>query len=221
MTSEAPPTRKSSAYPGIASTLRMVLQGALVSLAYSFLVCIFTWLSYSAVVFDGLRFLLMTGWLGVLGLSAVLVLIGMVAQSPGLLCRAGGVFAGAMLLLAGGTGLGTGWAVDRWRIVRMTVRGAPVVAAIKQYESEHGVPPGDLKALVPKYLPAGIPDPCLGKEREFRYSRATSESPDWLLDVESPWPRLLGPDSIQYTPNGRYYPSADYDIIAGWAYIPE
>lgn len=219
MIDAAADSQRIALYPGPGRTLALMLLGATFSFVYSLFVCLFTLLSDARDSFDSLRFMLLMGWVPVLGISAILVLVGAVLSTPRMACVAAGALVGALLLIFGGTGLGTGWAVDRWRIGRMTERAKPLIAAIRQYQSDTGAPPADLAALVPKYLPGGVPDSGLGSERAFHYSPSDPTARDWLLSVESPWPRMF-PDTLYYSPSGTYY-YAPWRFFGEWAYLPE
>ena len=66
--------------------------------------------------------------------------------------------------------LGNTWERRVWtsRWEAFSHRSQPLIAAINDYERQHGVPPESLTALVPDYLPA-VPDTGMRACSEFQY----------------------------------------------------
>lgn len=64
-------------------------------------------------------------------------------------------------------------------------RSAPLVAALRAYERDHGGAPGRLDDLVPQYLPA-VPGTGMGACPEHRYEGPAGPGGDWALYVKLP-----------------------------------
>jgi hypothetical protein len=88
----------------------------------------------------------------------------------------------------------------------ITVRSGPLVAAIKQYQAQRGIPPASLDELVPDYLPA-IPGTGAGAYPKYEYVR----NPDPAKYDGNPWVlymtveiRKYGSDALIFYPNQNY-----------------
>ncbi len=98
---------------------------------------------------------------------------------------------------------------------------APLVAAIRKYEGDHGKPPADLGALVrEKFLPEIPSTPCGCSE--YRFSLGSHGNP-WTLTVNPPF-RGIGFDRFDYWPK-QDYPERDsggsYERFGDWVYYHE
>lgn len=106
-------------------------------------------------------------------------------------------------------------------------RTQPLIAAINDYERQHGVPPESLTALVPDYLPA-VPDTGMGACSEFQYftgkdARQQYAGNPWALQVLPPV-FGVGFDVVLYFPK-QNYPKQGYggwlEAVGVWAYVHE
>jgi hypothetical protein len=103
-------------------------------------------------------------------------------------------------------------------------RSAPLVAAIKAYEQEHGNPPVSLEELVPGFLSA-IPQTGMGAYPNYEYAYACTIRREyfdaWGLGVSVPR-GFLRPDEFYYRPLENYsappWP-VQMERIGGWAYL--
>ncbi len=108
-----------------------------------------------------------------------------------------------------------------------TQRSKPLIAAIRQYEKDHGTPPPSLESLVPKYL-SGVPWTGMMAYPEYKYhtggtTPATYGGNQWVLIVHT----SSGPvnfDEMLYFPN-KIYPKHGYggglQPVGDWAYVHE
>lgn len=104
-------------------------------------------------------------------------------------------------------------------------RSRPLIAAISAYQQDHQRPPGDLRELVPSYLP-NIPQTGLRFSPSYAYvvgdkARDERRGNPWALVVEasSGW---LSYDQFVYYPLGNYAGSTDdhnVERIGEWAYL--
>jgi hypothetical protein len=110
---------------------------------------------------------------------------------------------------------------------KLAVRSEPLVAAIRNYDAEHGVPPPALAALVPKYIPE-VPGTGMMAYPEYRYhvgeeSLEYYEGNPWALVVETPSGGINW-DQFMYFPR-QNYPKNGYGGILvryrDWAYVHE
>jgi hypothetical protein len=90
-------------------------------------------------------------------------------------------------------------------IEQLIDRSAPLVAAIKDYESRHGAPPAELADLVPEHL-SSIPSAVPGQNIEYEYyvgakAEVYAGNP-WVLAVSIP--RFMGVDLLMYFPKQNY-----------------
>jgi len=131
--------------------------------------------------------------------------------------------AAAGLLLAVTWVCGTWWSLSivagscqrSW--ARVAKNGAPLVAAVRAYEKDHGHAPGSLQALVPEYLPR-LPETGVACHPWFRPGpRLGPASPSgWSLEVMvahagGPVPLLV------YWPEGHYPPTVGSGgHVDGW-----
>ncbi|MGA2181121.1 MAG: hypothetical protein ABSH15_16260 [Verrucomicrobiota bacterium] len=88
----------------------------------------------------------------------------------------------------------------------ITVRGRPLVAAIKQFQAKNGAPPGGLDELVPDFIPA-IPDTGVGAYPKYEYLR----QPDPVKYGGNPWVLFVNvstddqmQDLLIFYPNQNY-----------------
>jgi hypothetical protein len=123
------------------------------------------------------------------------------------------------------------WKNERLPELRRTIRdAAPIIAAIRKHEKDHGKPPEKLQELVPRYLSA-VPRPGeIARSINWDYE---SENPlhgeRWQLGV--PVRRDFCPrcgysfgDMFVYHPSGKY-PRAAYggilEKVDDWGYYHE
>ncbi|WP_417388626.1 hypothetical protein [Gimesia sp.] len=106
-------------------------------------------------------------------------------------------------------------------------RTQPLIAAINDYERQHGVPPESLTALIPDYLPA-VPDTGMRACSEFQYftgkdARQQYAGNPWALQVLPPV-FGVGFDVVLYFPK-QNYPKQGYggwlEPVGVWAYVHE
>lgn len=76
------------------------------------------------------------------------------------------------------------WQNERLPELRNTMQdAAPIIAAIRKHEKDHGRPPERLQELVPRYLPA-IPSPGnVSRSINWEYEGADKDSPYPLSDA--------------------------------------
>lgn len=106
----------------------------------------------------------------------------------------------------------------------ITVRGGPLVAAIKQHQAKQGTPPGSLDELVPDFIPA-IPDTGVGAYPKYEYVRnpnpAKYDGNPWVLYVNVSTDDLMQ-DLLIFYPNQNYPPnppSRNVRRFGDWAII--
>lgn len=125
--------------------------------------------------------------------------------------------------------LGSVWEQRVWtaRWEAFSLRSQPLIAAINDYERQHGFPPESLTALVPDYLPA-VPDTGMRACSEFQYftgevARQQYSGNPWALQVLPPV-FGVGFDLVLYFPN-QNYPKNGYggwlERVGDWAYVHE
>ena len=108
----------------------------------------------------------------------------------------------------------------------LAARSAPLVQAIRSYESRHGVPPTDLAALVPEFLPS-IPSTGIAAYPRYEYyvgeEAARYDENPWVLVVFTP-SGGINFDTFMYLPH-QNYPKTGYggslERISDWAYVHE
>ena len=105
-------------------------------------------------------------------------------------------------------------------------RSAPLVQAIRAYETRHHTPPPDLAALVPDFLPA-IPGTGIAAYSEYRYhtgpDAARYEGNPWVLCINTP-SGFLNWDMFFYFPLQNYPKTGhggSFQPIQDWAYLRE
>jgi hypothetical protein len=121
--------------------------------------------------------------------------------------------------------LGASMALRRLGFERAAERARPLVEAVERYVADHGEPPEDLQALVPRYLPA-LPDrlPPL-QIATGAVARDHYGGNEWALWAHVPT-GLMNFDKFLYYPN-QAYPSYDafhsggLERIDRWAYVHE
>lgn len=123
-------------------------------------------------------------------------------------------------------GLWFGMQIRNGAFHSLAERSAPLVAAIKRYENDHGMPPPSLSALVPDYL-TEIPDTGIMAYPAYTYETGTRaeshEGNPWLLRVSTP-SGGINFDQFLYFPM-QNYPQRGYggsfQRIRDWAYLHE
>jgi hypothetical protein len=166
------------------------------------------------------------------GMAFVFALLFCLVSAPFLLFRrtrkAFGALPPIALMIIVGTfvGFGLGDAYRMHAFHRLGERSKPLIAAIQQYEAEHGSPPRDLSELVPQYLPR-VPHTGMGGYPD--YELVTDEWVEketgngWLLNVDTP-SGLINWDVFLYYPN-QQYPRRGYggvlERVGDWAYVHE
>ncbi|WP_339688503.1 hypothetical protein [Gimesia maris] len=125
--------------------------------------------------------------------------------------------------------LGNAWERRVWtaRWEAFSHRSQPLIAAINDYERQHGAPPESLTVLVPDYLPA-VPDTGIRACSEFQYftgedARQQYAGNPWALQVLPPV-FGVGFDLVLYFPK-QAYPEKGYggwlERVGEWAYVHE
>jgi len=109
---------------------------------------------------------------------------------------------------------------------RLAERSAPLVQAIRKYESDHKYPPDKLADLVPDYLPE-IPRTGMGAYPEYEYHVGSDiwvcTRNKWILKVFTP-SGLINFDMFVFFPDGNYpeYGFGGYfERVGDWAYCHE
>lgn len=106
-------------------------------------------------------------------------------------------------------------------------RSQPLIAAIKKYERDQGMPPERLADLVPDYLSV-LPDTGMRACSEYQYvtgpdTREGFNKNPWVLRI-SPPVFGVGFDLVLYFPN-QNYPEHGYggslERVGDWAYVHE
>ncbi len=136
------------------------------------------------------------------------------------------LIAAAVLAVAAFVGLRFGGRVRMAAFHSLAERSAPLVQAIRSYESRHGTPPADLAALVPQFLPS-IPSTGMAAYPRFEYhvgeKAARYDGNPWVLVVFTP-SGGINFDTFMYFPL-QNYPKTGYggslERISDWAYVHE
>ena len=127
-----------------------------------------------------------------------------------------------ILLVLGSLALGV-WAYWLWlRPVNVEIlegvvlRSRPLILAISKYEQDRGVPPPDLKALVPRYR-SRIPAPGLNSAAAYSYEAGNSIPGG----RDNPWMLWVGVDNdsrLIYLPLQNYRPDRPYEYqrVGDW-----
>lgn len=166
--------------------------------------------------------------MGVAGLAAVVALVGLAtpyrAKAITLL-----VSALTFLLICFALGRGAG-VVRQAGFAALAERSAPLIAAIRQFHSDTGIPPDSLAGLVPRYL-AEIPGTGMGAYPDYEYYVENDVDDrgiaSWVLLVRTPMGGL-NRDRFIYRPDGNYPDKYNYPIkgygtslerIGDWAYV--
>ncbi len=132
----------------------------------------------------------------------------------------------AMFILATLVGIKLGVLVRRSAFHDLATRSQPLVKAIRAYETQHGQPPPDLKALVPAFLPA-VPTTGMAAYPKYDYITGTNavhfHGNAWVLSVFTP-SGGINFDQFLYFPN-QNYPKTGHggwlEPMADWAYVHE
>jgi hypothetical protein len=104
--------------------------------------------------------------------------------------------------------------------------GAPIIAALKQYNNDHGNYPNSLKGLIPEHLPA-IPRTGLIGYPEFTYRDgyndivAVLDSYELRIECSSGG---INFDRLVYCPSETYPPTIQgngTELIDRWVYVHE
>ena len=107
-----------------------------------------------------------------------------------------------------------------WRrsLVAVATKGDQLGDAITRYESDHGAPPKNLRALVPDYL-SDVPSTGLRSSRQFYYS-TSGERGDWTLTLPTSRGFLSG-DVLKRNADKAYDSRGEWgdgEVVAGWLY---
>lgn len=109
---------------------------------------------------------------------------------------------------------------------RLAERSEPLVAAIQQYASDEGRPPGNLNDLVPKHLPAVPRTEMMGYPDYVYLTGADAQRYDnnpWALIVRTP-SGFINFDEFLYFPL-QNYPAHGHggvlERVRDWAYVHE
>jgi hypothetical protein len=116
--------------------------------------------------------------------------------------------------------------VRRAGFVSLAQRSRPLIAAIQQFEAQHGKPPANLEQLVPEFLPT-VPKTGIGAYPKYEYfvvnDQTVYEGNSWVLRVDPPTGGLNW-DAFLYFPN-QNYPQVGYggviERVEDWAYLYE
>ena len=138
----------------------------------------------------------------------------------------GSLAASAAVLLSLYLGSNLGSRVRMAAFQRLAERSASLVQAVRSYEVQHGTPPPDLAALVPKFLPA-IPGTGLAAYPSYEYlageKAARFDGNPWVLVVSTP-SGGINFDTFMYFPL-QNYPETGYggslERVLDWAYVHE
>lgn len=157
---------------------------------------------------------------------AVALVAGVISLSVALVSRfrkrALGIAAPCLgLVLGGAFGMIAGQELRIVAFELAAARSAPLIAAIKAYEQQHGVPPQSLSELIPTHLPelpARLPPLKL-------VSNATAmsvyEGNKWALTADVSG-GILNWDSFVYLPNQDYAAVGEgVERVGDWAYVHE
>ncbi len=109
--------------------------------------------------------------------------------------------------------------------LRVMHNAEPLIAAIRQYESDQGVAPQELEQLIPDYL-SKIPSTGLPAYSEYQYwllDKNELEENTWTISLRTP---LMHGDLnfLLYMPNENYPPriyGGWVEPIENWAYVHE
>jgi hypothetical protein len=123
-------------------------------------------------------------------------------------------------------GIQWGWHIRMTAFHRLAERSAPLIQAIRAYESQHGSPPRDLAALVPGFLPS-IPGTGMAAYPEYGYfvsqDLSEKEGNPWVIIINTPRGGINF-DEFMYFPL-QNYPTKGYggslQRIRDWAYLHE
>ncbi|MGA3143943.1 MAG: hypothetical protein ABSF10_13115 [Verrucomicrobiota bacterium] len=118
---------------------------------------------------------------------------------------AGAIFCGVVLVVTT-IAFGVGETMRDAGFKAITVRGRPLVAAIKQFQAKNGAPPGRLGELVPDFIPA-IPDTGVAAYPKYEFVRkpdpAKYDGNPWVLFVNISTDDLMQ-DLLIFYPNQNY-----------------
>jgi hypothetical protein len=124
----------------------------------------------------------------------------------------------------------SGFAIGRkWRMEAfhaLAERSMPLVAAIREYETQRGEPPHRLDDLVPQFLPT-VPSTGMGGYPSYNYFVGAEADEyggnPWALEVFTPGPGINF-DCFIYYPD-QNYPETGFggslERIGAWAYVHE
>jgi hypothetical protein len=172
------------------------------------------------------------GFWTAIGLLPMLALIG-VAVCPFLLLSARrrrsaliGLLASVTCLVSFVIGVILGAHVRHKAFIGLAERSRPVVAAIRQYEAQHGKPPETLATLVPEFF-TSIPQTGMGAYPGYEYfvgeKAAKYDGNPWAIVVFTP-SGGINFDKFMYFPL-QNYPEKGYggrlQRIGDWAYVHE
>ena len=128
--------------------------------------------------------------------------IGKVGWSP---LAAGAIFCGVVLVVTT-IAFGVGETMRDAAFKAITVRGRPLVTAIKQFQAKNGAPPAGLEELVPDFIPA-IPGTGVGAYPKYEFIRkpdpAKYDGNPWVLFVNISTDDLMQ-DLLIFYPDQNY-----------------
>lgn len=136
------------------------------------------------------------------------------------------LFAAAIYVPLAIGGLLLGHQIRFWGFDRLAQRSAPLVSAIRSYETAHGQPPPALSALVPTFLPQ-VPRTGMMAYPDYHYfvgkdAQHYDKNP-WALVIFTP-SGGINFDQFMYFPL-QNYPESGYGgtlvRIRDWAYVHE
>ncbi len=136
------------------------------------------------------------------------------------------LIAAAVVAVATVVGLRLGRPIRMAAFHSLAERSAPLVQAIRAYESRHGAPPTDLAALVPEFIPS-IPGTGMAAHPRYKYHVGEKavhyDGNPWVLVVFTP-SGGINFDRFMYFPL-QNYPKTGYggslEPISDWAYVHE
>ena len=157
---------------------------------------------------------------------AILVLPFLALRRAGRASALAWLLAAVTYLVLAVAGLLLGNGVRRWGFDRLALRSAPLVAAIKSYETEHRKPPPTLEALVPAYLPQ-VPRTGIMAYPRYEYHTGAEamafDNNPWVLVIPTP-SGGINFDQFMYFPL-QNYPQQGYggslERVRDWAYVHE
>lgn len=132
--------------------------------------------------------------------------------------------AGCLVLLI--AGICIGFSMRRIAFQQLATRSAPLVAAIKSYQTKYGRPPATLDTLVPEFLPS-VPHTGMGACPDYQYvvgaDAAYFANNPWVLKVNCSQ-AFINFDVFIYLPL-QNYPQHGFggsiERMGAWGYVHE